>query len=349
MNDRNMGISEKELRSRSSTDLMISAVIACYNDEQAIPVMYQRLVKVFGELQVKYEIIFVNNNSPDNTEEVLSEICQKDLNVIAVMHSRSFQSQSSFLSGMEISSGDMVVLLDGDLQDPPELIPKFFEKWKEGFDVVYGSRIKRDTSFVLNFLYKTFYRIFREVSYIPMPLNAGDFSLMSRRVVNEIIALPETDQFMRGLRAWVGFKQTGVDYVRPKRMFGRSTNNWHRNFWWAKKAIFSFSFIPLELLTYGGVFLTAISFIAGIFQVIYRLLHPELPHGVSLIIVLILFFGGIQLLAISIIGEYMAKVLEETKRRPKYIRKYLIYKGKAVDRPSEMESIVMQNKARANN
>jgi glycosyltransferase involved in cell wall biosynthesis len=302
--------------------------------------MYERLVKVFKELRVRYEIIFVNNNSPDNTEEVLSAICEKDINVIAIMHSRSFQSQSSFLSGMQISTGDAVVLLDGDLQDPPELIPQFFAKWRSGFDVVYGSRIKRDTSFVLNFFYKLFYRIFREVSYIPMPVNAGDFSLMDRRVVNEIIALPETDQFMRGLRAWVGFKQTGVDYVRPKRMFGESTNNWHRNFWWAKKAIFSFSFIPLELLTYGGVFLTFISFVAVLFQVVYRILHPELPHGVSLIIVLILFFGGIQLLAISIIGEYMAKVLEETKRRPKFIRKSILYKGKNIDKAGEIENIM---------
>lgn len=342
-----MGISEKELRMSVSSDLMISAVIATYNDEQAIPIMYERLVKVFTELKVRYEIIFVNNSSPDRTEDVLASICQKDPNVIAIMHSRSFQSQSSFLSGMEISTGDLVVLLDGDLQDPPELIAEFFNKWREGFDVVYGTRIKRDTSFILNFFYKAFYKIFREVSYIPMPVNAGDFSLMTRRVVNEIVALPETDQFMRGLRAWVGFKQTGVDYIRPKRMFGESTNNWHRNFWWAKKAIFSFSFIPLELLTYGGVVLTIISFIAGIFQVVYRLLHPELPHGVSIIIVLILFFGGIQLLAISIIGEYMAKVLEETKRRPKYIRRSLIYRGKHIDDASEIDDIVRQSKQRA--
>ena len=341
-----MGISEKELR---SSDLTISAVIACYKDDQAIPIMYERLVKVFVELKVKYEIIFVNNNSPDNTEEVLASICEKDANVTAIMHSRSFQSQSSFLSGMQMSTGDAVVLLDGDLQDPPELIPQFVEKWRAGFDVVYGSRIKRDTSFVLNFFYKLFYRIFREVSYIPMPVNAGDFSLMDRRVVNEIIALPETDPFMRGLRAWVGFKQTGVDYVRPKRMFGESTNNWHRNFWWAKKAIFSFSFIPLELLTYGGVFLTFISFFAGIFQIVYRILHPELPHGVSLIIVLILFFGGIQLLAISIIGEYMAKVLEETKRRPKFIRRSILYKGKSIAKTSEIENIMDDIRAKTKN
>jgi dolichol-phosphate mannosyltransferase len=154
-----------------------------------------------------------------------------------------------------------------------------------------------------------------------MPLDAGDFSLMDRKVVDELIKLPETDQFLRGLRAWVGFKQTGVDYVRPERMFGTTTNNWRKNLSWARKAIFSFSYVPLELLTYLGWALTGLSFLAIIAQVIMYFVQPNIPHGISTIIVLILFFGGLQMLGISILGEYQAKIIEEIKKRPKFIRK----------------------------
>lgn len=304
----------------------LSAVIACYKDAQAIPIMHQRLIQTFQKINVDYEIIFVNDCSPDNTAEVLQKIVNDDDHVVAIEHSRNFGSQSAFLSGMEISTGDGVVLLDGDLQDPPELIEQFYNKWEEGYDVVYGRRVAREGNQLLGKFYKLFYRLFRSVSYVPMPLDAGDFSLMDKKVVAELVKLPETDQFMRGLRAWVGFKQTGVDYVRPERMFGVSTNNWRKNISWAKKAIFSFSFVPLELLTYGGLLLTAISFLAIIAQIVAYFFYRDAPHGVTSIIVLILFFGGLQMLAISILGEYQAKILEETKRRPKFIRRNVFRK-----------------------
>ena len=160
-----------------------------------------------------------------------------------------------------------------------------------------------------------------------MPLDAGDFSLMNRKVVDELIKLPETDQFMRGLRAWVGFKQTGVDYVRPERMFGVTTNNWRKNLAWARKAIFSFSFVPLELMTYLGGVLTAISFVAIIWVIINAIfIDHNIPHGIPTIIVLILFFGGLNMMSISILGEYQGKILEETKRRPKFIRRNVFRK-----------------------
>ncbi len=304
----------------------LSAIIACYKDEQAIPVMHERLSKTFQKIGVNYEIIFVNDCSPDKTNEVLQKLVNEDDHVIAIEHSRNFGSQSAFLSGMEISTGDGVILLDGDLQDPPELIEKFYEQYKEGYDVVYGRRVAREGSRVLAVLYKVFYRLFRSVSYIPMPLNAGDFSLMDRKVVDEIIKLPETDQFLRGLRAWVGFKQTGVDYVRPERMFGVTTNNWRKNIAWARKAIFSFSFVPLELLSYLGWSLTLLSFVAIIIQIILYFTMPGTPHGITTIIVLILFFGGLNMLAISVLGEYQGKILEESKRRPKFIRRNIYRK-----------------------
>lgn len=304
----------------------LSAVIACYKDAQAIPYMHERLTRTFQKIAVDYEIIFVNDCSPDNTNEVLQKLVNEDDHVIAIEHSRNFGSQSAFLSGMEISTGDGVILLDGDLQDPPELIEDFYRKYLEGFDVIYGRRVAREGNQTLVSFYKMFYRLFRSVSYVPIPLDAGDFSLMDRKVVNELVKLPETDQFMRGLRAWVGFKQTGVDYVRPERMFGVTTNNMRKNLAWARKAIFSFSFVPLELMTYLGWSLTLLSFAAIIIQIILYFVKPGNPHGVTTIIVLILFFGGLQMLGISVLGEYQAKILEESKRRPKFIRRNIFRK-----------------------
>jgi len=320
--------------------IKISPIIACYKDGEAIPIMYDRLVKVFKEIGCNYEIIFVNDNSPDNSDEILNKLCSEDLYVISIKHSRNFGSQAAFLSGMEISTGDAVILMDGDLQDPPELICEFVKKWKEGNEVVYGRRIKREASYFMNFAYKTFYKIFKKMSDIDIPKDAGDFSLIDRKVVEHLIALPEKEQFLRGLRAWVGFKQVGIDYIRPERMFGVTTNNLRKNIWWAKKGIFSFSYLPLEIMSYAGVLLTLVSFIAIILQVISKILNPNLPQGISTIIILILFFGGINILAISIIGEYLSKVVDETKSRPKFIRDKVIIKGREIEKNSELNNLI---------
>ncbi len=298
----------------------ISAVIACYKDGQAVPYMYDRLKKTFEKIGVDYEIIFVNDCSPDDAAVVLKKLADEDPGVVVITHSRNFGSQNAFTSGMQIATGDAVVLLDGDLQDPPELIEEFYKKWIEGYQVVYGIRVKREASAMMNLAYKAFYRVFSRMSYIKVPVDAGDFSLMDRRVVDAINELPECNRFMRGLRAWVGFKQTGVPYVRPERMFGKSTNNLHRNFEWAKKAIFSFSFLPLEFISWTAFVIVIISLIAMIYQIISKLVNPaSAPHGITTIIVLVLFLGGIQLLCLSIIGSYLSQMYDEVKRRPPYI------------------------------
>jgi polyisoprenyl-phosphate glycosyltransferase len=298
----------------------LSAIIACYRDAPAVPIMHERLCAVFRKLDVDYEIIFVNDCSPDDAKSVLAQLAQADPHVVVINHSRNFGSQSAFTSGMRIATGDAVVLLDGDLQDPPELIEQFVEKWKEGYDVVYGERVKREATMFLRVAYKAFYRAFRATSYVPMPLDAGDFSLLDRRVVDALNALPENNRFMRGLRAWVGFKQIGVPYVRPERMFGRTTNSLLKNLGWARKAIFSFSYAPLDFITWVALITVAVSSMAIIWQILSKLIWPSsAPAGVSTIIVLILFIGGIQLLCLAIIGSYLSHIYDEVKRRPPFV------------------------------
>jgi len=298
----------------------ISAVIACYRDEPAIPIMHERLTSTFEGLDVDYEIIFVNDGSPDDARRVLTELAERDPHVTAVTHSRAFGSQAAFTSGMRLASGDAVVLLDGDLQDPPELIAELVAKWREGFDVVYGERVDREAGRLLRSAYKLFYRLFRRTSYVDVPVDAGDFGLIDRRAVDALNQLPERQRFIRGLRAWVGFRQTGVPYRRPERQFGHSTNNLMRNFGWARRAIISFSYAPLDAITWLGLIVVGFSFLTGLVFGVLRIANPDAaPEGVTTILLAVLFIGGIQLLSISIIGSYLAHMYDEVKARPTYI------------------------------
>jgi len=306
----------------------VSAIIACYKDGEAIPVMYRRLTDTFNKIGIDYEIIFVNDGSPDDSASVIRDISAKDPHVIGITHSRNFGSQMAFRSGMEISTKDSVVLLDGDLQDPPELIEDFYARWEEGYDVVYGRRVKRDMPWHWAILYKLFYRVFAMFSYVNIPLDAGDFSLMDRRVVGWLLNCPERDLFVRGLRAYVGFRQTGIDYVRPERMFGRTTNSFLKNIDWAKKGIFSFSNTPLTMLTSIGVVSLILSTLVAIVVALLRIFVPDIaPRGITTLLITILMFGSFNLFAIGLVGEYIAKIMAEVKGRPRLIRAALMRNG----------------------
>jgi dolichol-phosphate mannosyltransferase len=310
----------------------ISAIIACYKDAQAIPLMHQRLVDTFKKLDIDYEIIFVNDCSPDNTMEVIEEVSKVDPKVIGISHSRNFGSQAAFMSGMNISTGDACVLLDGDLQDPPELIEDFVENWENGFDVVFGRRIGREAPLLMRFSYKVFYRILAKVSTFVVPLDAGDFSLMSRRVVNQLLKMPERELFLRAARAYVGHKQIGISYVRPERMFGTSTNNLKRNFGWAMRGIVAVGRAPLSFVTALGTMLFGISLAAIVVQLALRFIDPSLsPPGFASVLTISTFFGSINLLAISIIGAYVGRILDESKGRPRFIAEKITTNGRTID------------------
>ena len=294
-------------------------VVPCYNEEGNIANMHDRLVTVFSGIGAPYEIIFVNNGSFDNSAVVFDKVVKADVNVKVVSLSRNYGSQSAYSCGLNYTNGDCVLCLDGDIQDPPELLPQMLEKWSAGYDVVYGVRVRRKGGLARRIGYKLFYRLFRKLSYIDMPLDAGDFALLDRRVVMALHLLPERDRFLRGLRAWVGFKQAGIGYTRNEREWGRTSNSFTDNFRWASRGIFSFSYKPLEMISIVAGVMVAIALLGIVVYVVLYFVSPHTPPGFATLIVAVLFLGAIQLASLAIIGEYLGRMFEEIKRRPLYL------------------------------
>ena len=318
------------------TDKKISVVICCYGDEGNIEALYHRLSATLAALTSSYEIIYVNDASPDKSEAVLRTLAAKDKNLTVVNHARNFGAQIAFTSGMCQATGAAVVLMDGDLQDPPELIEDFVRKWQEGYKVVYGIRRQREGSMAKwkQWLYHMFYVVFQKLAYVKMPLDVGDFSLMDRVVVDHINAMPERDRFIRGLRAWVGYDSVGVPYVRPERFDGRpsiSTKGLISAFRWARKAIFSFSYKPIEYVTHFSAAIMLLA-ILGIVAYVILFFIKGAPEGFATLVVVVLFFSAVQLAGIAMLGEYVGKIFEEVKGRPRFIIRDIINDHKKVDR-----------------
>lgn len=310
-------------------DKKISVLIPCYNEEGNIEEMYRRLTSVLNKVTCNYQLIYVDNGSTDSSEQIFHDLVEQDEKVTVITLSRNFgSSQVSYTCGLEYAKGDCVICIDGDIQDPPEMIPDMISKWLEGYDVVYGIRKKRKGNIIRRIGYKIFYRMFKIFSYIDVPLDAGDFALLDRKVVDAINQLPERSRFLRGLRAWVGFKQTGLEYVRQDRKAGKTSNSLFDNIRWAKMGLFSFSYWPLEFISFLAYFVVILSLIGIVGYTVSYFIYPTAPRGFSTLIVAILFLGGIQLLCLSIIGEYLGKIFEEVKQRPHYLVKEILRKGK---------------------
>lgn len=298
----------------------ISIIIPCYNEELNIKPMYGRLVKVLKGITVNWEIIFIDNGSTDKSYDIFSELAKKDKRVSVIVLSRNFyKSQGAYSAGIEFAAGDCAVLLDGDIQDPPELIGKMLKLWLKGYEIVWGKRVEREGNKFRNLTYKLFYGLFSKISYVKIPRDAGDFSLIDRRVIDAIAQMPERDRYIRGLRAWVGFKSIGLPYKRLERERGVTSNNFLDNVRWALLAIFSFSYAPLELISWLTIITFFITIIALVVYMALYFIFPDAPKGFQTILISVLFLGSIQLLSISIIAQYIGKIFEETKGRPKYI------------------------------
>ncbi|MDP1719311.1 MAG: glycosyltransferase family 2 protein [bacterium] len=308
------------------TNKKISIIVACYNEESNILPMHDRLVKALEPLGSQFEIIYVDNDSADNSPNVYEDLCARDKRVKVIIMSRNFGlPQTSYFAGLKYCSGDCAILLDGDIQDPPELLPEFIKKWNEGFDVVYGIRKKRKAPLFRRIGYKLFYRLFKKLAYIPIPLDASDFGLIDRKVINHIISFGERELFIRGIRPYVGFRQTGIEYVRDVRASGRSSFSFFSgDIAHAKKLIVNFSYKPLEWISRLAFLVTAFAFLAIVVYVVWYFVSPTWPGGIPTVIIFILFFGAIQLLSISVIGEYLAKIFMEVKHRPRFIVKKIL-------------------------
>ncbi len=323
----------------------VSAIIGCYNENPAIPAMYERCKAVFNKLGIDHEIIFINNDNRPGTdaEHLVLELSKNDPAVVGVNMSRNFQSPAGFMSGLQIATKNACVLMDGDLQDPPEFIEQFVEKWKEGYKVVYGRRVKREATPFMQFAFKAFYRVWDTLSYIAVPRDAGDFSLIDRAAVNAILTFPERDLWLRGLRAFVGYAQTGVDYVRPERPWGKSSNNIPMMVHWARKGIFSFSNTLLTVLMYGGVGLLLLSILLIVGEVIWKATHNNSsPWGFATLYITVLFFGALNLFASGVLGEYIGRIFEEVKGRPLYVLRSVTRYGESHPIPPDTTTVPRQ-------
>lgn len=301
---------------------VVSIIVPCYNEEENILEMFKKVSQVFRTVKgYTFELIYIDNDSTDNSMSVFKKLAKKDKRVKIIHMSRNFGSpQPSFLAGLSYATGDAAVLLHGDIQDPPEMITQFISYWEQGYDVVYGVRKKREGyGMMWNFYYKFFYWLLAKLAYIPIPLNAGEFSLITKRVIRELLVIEEYDYNLRCLRAFVGFKQIGIPYVRDARVAGKSTESFLSGVWWAKTIILNFSFKPLTIISTLGLIITLCSFLFLLINIILVFVLRHSAPGIPTVIVLISFLGGIQLLSLSIIAEYIAKIFLEVKRRPKYI------------------------------
>lgn len=298
----------------------LSIVIPIYNSANIFPELHKRLIAVLDALTQNFEIITVLDGCKDQSFEVISEYCTNDPRIKLMELSRNFGHQAAVSAGLNTASGNLVAVMDDDLEDPPEILPQLINKANEGYDVVYGIRKQRKRSFAHRFLYKIFYRCLNLLVDIKMPCDVGDFCVMKRKVVRVINAMPERNMYLRGLRAWTGFKQAGIEYERKDRYANKPGYNIWKYFALALDAIFSFSYKPLKIVTRIGFMVAFLSIAFGLRLFVLKLTDQvrDVPGWVSLMLTVV-FFAGLQLISIGMIGEYIARIFDEVKQRPKYI------------------------------
>jgi dolichol-phosphate mannosyltransferase len=306
---------------------MISIVIPIYNEEECLPLLHSQLTQTSALRGEGFEVVFVDDGSSDSSFLIMQDIVQKDDRFRLVKLTRNFGHQGAVSAGIAHARGDAVVIMDGDLQDPPEELSKFLDKWREGYEVVYAIREKRKEGILKRLSYSMFYKFLATISDIRIPLDSGDFCLLDRKVVDTLNhELPENIRFVRGLRAYAGFKQTGIRYEREARAAGNPKYTFRKLLKLAMDGVFGFSTLPLRLATYSGLFISLVSFAIGVFLFFQRILNFKLfgysaedTPGLATLGVGVYFLGGIILVFLGMIGEYIGRIYIEVKRRPPYI------------------------------
>jgi polyisoprenyl-phosphate glycosyltransferase len=300
---------------------LLSVVVPCMNEEQVLPETNNRLVATLSQAPLSFEIIYIDDGSTDSTAEVLRGLQAQDARIRVVRFSRNFGHQVAITAGLEHASGDAVVIIDADLQDPPAVILEFMAKWMDGYDVVYGVRTERDgeTPFKLSTA-KVFYRLISRLSDTRIPVDTGDFRLMDRTVVEALLSMPERDRFVRGMVSWLGFSHAPVSYHRGARAAGSTKFSLFKMVRFALDGIFSFSILPLRLATWIGFAASGLSILGIVIVLLDKYFAvPGMVKGWSSTVIAVLFIGGVQLICLGIIGEYVGRIYGESKRRPLYV------------------------------
>ncbi len=313
--------------SKHKEKVLISVIVPCYNDESIILLTHKQIIATLGNNEnYDLEIIYIDDGSKDNTSGILSQLALNDNRITFVKLSRNFGQQAAITAGLLIAKGNAVATMDSDLQDPPIVLLEMIKKWSEGFDVVYGIRMNRKESFLKKFCYSAFYFVLRKMADIKIPPDSGDFSVIDRKIVDIMNALPERNRFVRGLRAWCGFKQYGYPYDRDARIAGESFYSMSKMIKLALDGFFNFSVRPLTLITLLGISAATFSFLLLILFFTQRVFGFQMfgytsssVPGFASVILSILFFSGVQLISIGILGEYIGRIYEEVKARPGYI------------------------------
>jgi glycosyltransferase involved in cell wall biosynthesis len=297
----------------------LSVVLPVYNEQDNLPQLHGRLTDVLSAEGGSYELIFVDDGCTDGSSTLLQQLAGGDPQVRVVELARNFGHQVAITAGLDFARGNAVIVMDADLQDPPEVLPALIARWRAGNDVVYAIREVRKENWLQRTAYITFYRILRKVANVNIPLDAGDFCLMDRKVVNLLRSMPERNRFVRGLRSWVGLRQTGLPYKRQARLAGRPKYTWGRLMLLALDGFVSFSHIPLRLASLLGVSISLLSFLVAGFYSLIRVTRGLSPPGFTTLVVAMFFLAGIQLITIGVMGEYVGRTFDEVKRRPLYV------------------------------
>ncbi|QNF32013.1 glycosyltransferase family 2 protein [Adhaeribacter swui] len=298
----------------------LSVVIPVYNEAANVLVLYQRLQQVMQPLAISYELIFVNDGSTDQSLTLIKELSRQNPWVRYIDFSRNFGQQIAISAGLDKARGNAVVILDGDLQDPPELIPALYAQWQQGHEVVYARRKTRaGESFLKKSTARFFYRLLTRITRTPLPVDAGDFRIISRKVVNTLKQMPEQQKFIRGQIAWIGFPQTFLEYDRPERYQGQSGYSYSKMIRLALDGITSYSNLPLKMATVSGFVVSGIAFLVMLYTLYSRFITRDYVPGWSSLMVSVLFLGGVQLISIGIIGEYISRLSQNVRNRPLYI------------------------------
>jgi glycosyltransferase involved in cell wall biosynthesis len=319
MQQSGINLSSSEL---PSDKILLSIVVPSYNEEEVLTEFHKRISEVLDSIPIDAEIIYVNDGSNDNSLTIMRNLRESDPRIAIVDLSRNFGKEIAMTAGLDHASGDAVVIIDADLQHPPELIPKMLKNWMEGYDIVYATMVSRvGENAIKRAAKRAYYRLVQSISSVNIPENAGDYRLLSRRAVDSVKQLKEKHRFMKGLFSWIGYPQISIPYQPDRRHAGRT--KWSFLDLWnlAIEGITSFTIVPLKIATYIGILTAFVAFTYAVYIIFKKLMFGEPVPGYPSIMVMILFLGGIQLITIGIIGEYLGRVFIETKQRPLYILK----------------------------